>query len=159
MLFYYFWGMEIFVFFAVGVLLLLGVIGSIIPVLPGPPISYVALLIYHFFIHNIDLSMLIWIGVLVAFITIFDYYLQIYGVKRAGGGRYAIRGSLVGILLGIILLPPIGILLGAFIGAFIGAKIEMDANPLKIAFGSLLGFAIGTILKLVVSVYIIFILF
>ena len=160
LLFYYFWIMEILLMIGIVILLFLGLIGSVIPVLPGPPLSYIALVCYYFFIDNMDMSVsfLICIGLLVFFITVLDYLLQIYGVKKAGGGKFAIRGSVVGMLLGIFLFPPLGILIGAFIGAYIGAKIESDKNEFKIAFGSLLGFFAGTILKLCVSFYIIYII-
>ena len=138
--------------------LFLGVIGSIIPVLPGPLLSYIALLLYHFFINSINVGSLFWIAVVVVVISLFDYFLQIYGVKKAGGGRYAIRGSLAGMLLGIFLFPPFGIFVGAFIGAFIGAKIEMQKSPVKIAFGALWGFIIGTIMKLCFSIYMVYFL-
>ena len=151
--------MEIFILIGVGCLLLLGVIGSIIPILPGPLLSYIALLLYHFSINRIEGDSLIWMGIAVIVISILDYFLQIYGVKQAGGGKYAIRGSVVGILLGVFLFPPFGILIGAFIGAFIGAKIEMENNAVKIAFGALWGFIIGAILKLCFSIYVVYFLF
>ena len=150
--------MEIFILISVVILLLLGVLGSIIPILPGPLLSYIALLLYHFFINSLNVSYLIWIAIAVALISILDYILQIYAVKQAGGGKYAIRGSVLGMLLGLFLLPPFGILVGAFIGAYIGARIEMDKNAVKIAFGALWGFILGTILKLCLSVYIIYFL-
>jgi len=151
--------MEIFILIGVGWLLLLGVIGSIIPILPGPLLSYIALLLYHFSINRIEGDSLIWMGIAVIVISILDYFLQIYGVKQAGGGKYAIRGSVVGILLGVFLFPPFGILIGAFIGAFIGAKIEMENNAVKIAFGALWGFIIGTVLKFCFSIYVVYFLF
>ena len=150
--------MEMPVLIGVGILLFLGFIGSIVPVLPGPLLSYLGLLLYHFFIDRINSDSLIWIAIAVIVISVLDYFLQIYGVKKSGGGKYAIRGSVVGILLGVFLFPPFGILLGAFIGAFIGGKFEMKKNPLDIAFGALWGFAAGTILKLCFSVYIIYFL-
>ena len=150
--------MEILILIGVGILLLLGVMGSIIPILPGPLLSYIALLLYHFLINRMNVDSLIWIAIAVAVISILDYFLQIYGVKKTGGGKYAIRGSVVGMLFGILLFPPFGILVGAFIGAYIGAKVEMEKNPVKIAFGALWGFIIGTILKLCISVYIIYFL-
>jgi len=150
--------MEMLILIGIIGLLLLGVMGSIIPVLPGPLLSYIALLLYHSFINKMNADSLLWIGVVVAIITILDYFLQIYGVKKAGGGKYAIRGSVVGMLLGVFLFPPFGILVGAFIGAYIGAKIEMDKNAVKIAFGALWGFITGTILKLCISIYIIYFL-
>jgi len=143
LLFYYFWKMETLIMIGIGVLLLLGLIGSVIPVLPGPSLSYLGLLLSHFFISKIQVDFVFWLAVLVFFVTVLDYYLQIYGVKKAGGGKYAIRGSIVGMLLGIFLFPPFGILLGAFIGAYIGA---------------LSGFIAGTILKLCTSLYVIYIL-
>jgi uncharacterized protein YqgC (DUF456 family) len=150
--------MEILIMIVIGILLLLGLIGSIIPALPGPPLSYLSLLLSHFFLNAVDGVSLFWIGVLVVFVTVLDYYLQIYGVKKAGGGKYAIRGSFVGMLSGIFLFPPFGILVGAFVGAYIGAKIDANSNEAKIAFGALWGFISGTILKLCTSFYIIYIL-
>jgi len=140
----------------IGILLLLGLIGSIIPALPGPPLSYLGLLLSHFFISKMDVNFIFWLAVLVVFVTVLDYFLQIYGVKKAGGGKYAIRGSVVGMLSGIFLFPPFGILVGAFVGAYIGAKIEANSNEVKIAFGALWGFIAGTILKLVTNCYIIY---
>ena len=97
---------------------------------------------------------------LLGFVTFLDYYLQIYGVKKAGGGKYAVRGSIVGVLLGLFIFPPIGILLGAFIGAFIGAKIENENNDnIKIAFGAVWGFILGTVLKICTSFYIVYVIF
>ena len=150
--------MELFIIILIGFLLLLGIIGSIVPGLPGPPLSFTGLLLYHFLINPISIESIIWIGILVTMVTFLDYWLQIYGVKKAGGGKYAIRGSIIGILLGIFLFPPFGILIGAFIGAFIGAKMETDSNQIKIAFGAVLGFIAGTILKVCTSVYIIYII-
>jgi len=144
--------------FLIFICLLVGVIGSVIPVLPGPPISYLGLLLSHFFINTMDSNSLFWIGVVVVVVTVLDYYLQIYGVKKAGGGKYAIRGSIAGMLLGIFLFPPFGILIGAFIGAYLGAKMEANKNEVKIAFGALWGFVAGTVLKLCTSFYIIYFL-
>ena len=142
----------------IGCLLLLGVLGSIIPILPGPLLSYIALLLYHFFVNRSAESYLLWLAILVIVITIFDYFLQIYVVKKVGGGKFAIRGSLFGMLFGLFLFPPFGVLLGTFIGAYLGAKIEMEKNAVKIAFGAFWGFILGSILKLSFSIYIIYFL-
>ena len=150
--------MELFIIILIGLLLLLAIIGSIVPILPGPPLAFIALLLSHFLIKPNPIEFIIWIGFLVIVITLLDYWLQVYGVKKAGGGKYAIRGSIIGIILGIFLFPPFGILLGAFTGAFIGAKMETDSNEIKIAFGAVLGFIAGTILKVCISVYIIYII-
>ena len=81
-------------------------------------------------------------------------------LKKAGGGKFAVRCSLVGIILGLFLFPPLGILFGAFIGAFIGASFEKgERNNIKIAFGAVWGFVLGTILKFSTSIYIIYFMF
>lgn len=150
--------MDLFIILLIGLLLLLAIIGSIVPALPGPPLAFLALLMSHLFIKPNSIEFIIWIGFLVMLITFLDYWLQVYGVKKAGGGKYAIRGSIIGIILGLFLFPPFGILLGAFTGAFIGAKMESDSNEVRIAFGAVLGFISGTILKVCISVYIIYII-
>ena len=135
-------------------LLILSFIGSFIPVIPGPPIAFLALLVFHFFIDDLSYTLVFFVAFLVCFIFFLDYLLQLYGVKAAGGGKYAIRGSIFGILLGLFFFPPLGILLGAFIGAFIGAKIEGETHSVDIAFGALWGFILGVVLKICTSTYI-----
>ena len=139
----------------------------------GPPISYGALLVFHFFSsYNIDENTLwLWALIVIA-VTVFDLWVQIYGVKKFGGTQKAINGSIIGLLLGILIpiisifIPIIGILMpiglfgiifGPFLGAFIGATMDdPDVNKaLKIALGALAGFVLGTIVKLSVCIYIV----
>jgi len=151
--------MEIVILIIVACLLFLGLLGSFMPILPGPLLSYIGLLFYHMLLVKVSTDYLIWIGIAAFIITILDHLVQIYGVKKAGGGKFAIRGSLIGVLLGFFLFPPVGILIGAFFGAYIGARIEMERNALKIAFGAFWGFIIGVVLKFCFSIYIIYFLF
>ena len=150
--------MEILILITVAILLIVGVIGSVIPVLPGPPISYTAILLLHFFTpYQFETGLLITLAMIVVVITFLDYCLQFYAVKKFGGGKKATNGTLIGLLVGIFFFPPIGILLGPFIGAYFGAKIEgNDENAIRIAFGSILAFLGGTVLKLLVSGFIIY---
>ena len=148
--------MEILILITVAILLIVGVIGSVFPVLPGPPISYSAILLLHFFTpYQFDTGLLITLSIFVVVITFLDYWFQFYGVKKNGGGQKATNGTLIGLLVGIFFFPPIGILLGPFTGAYVGAKMEgNDENAIRIAFGSILGFLGGTVLKLLVSGFI-----
>ena len=150
--------MEILILIIVVILLIVGVIGSIIPVLPGPPISYSAILLLHFFTsYQFETGLLITLAMIVVVITFLDYWLQFYGVKKFGGGKKATNGTLIGLLVGMFFFSPIGIFLGPFVGAYVGAKIEgNDKNAISIAFGSILGFLGGTVLKLLVSGFIIY---
>ena len=138
-------------------LLLIGLIGCIIPGLPGPPISFIGLLLFHFFVSPVASDTLWLLGLIVIVVTFLDYWLQVYGVKKFGGGKRATNGTIIGLLLGLLLFPPFGIIIGPFIGAFIGARMEekKDVNrAIKIALGALSGFLGGTILNLIVSIYI-----
>ena len=83
------------------------------------------------------------------FITVLDYWMQIKGVKYFGGGKYAERGVLIGIILGLF-FSPIGIIIGPFLGSFLGAKLEKNdfVSSLKISVGALIGFFGGVIAKL-----------
>ena len=147
--------MDILVLFFVSVLLLIGIAGSIVPFLPGPPISLLAILILHFSFSEFNVPDLSFLFFLVLVITFVDYWLQIYGVKKFGGGKKATNGTIIGLILGVFIFPPLGIILGPFLGAFLGAKMEGNKEEsLKIAFGSLLGFLGGVVLKIIVSVYI-----
>ena len=150
--------MDFIIIIIVILLLLIGLIGCIIPVLPGPPISFSGLLLFHFFTsYNLEENTLWLLAAVVVAITFLDYWLQVYGVKKFGGGKKAINGTILGLVLGLLLFPPFGLIIGPFVGAFLGAKIEAkeDTNrAIKIALGALAGFLGGTVLKFAVSIYI-----
>ena len=141
------------------ILLILGVLGSILPVIPGPPLSFFGLLLLHFFTpFEMQKDYLLLFGFSAALITFLDYWLQVYSVKLFGGWKKSTIGVIIGIVLGLFIFPPIGVLVGPFLGAYIGAIIESDFDLLKsfkIAFGSLIGFLGGTILKFVYSIVVI----
>ena len=142
------------IFIIAFVLLFLGLLGSMIPGLPGPPLSYIGILLIHFFAGTqFSTSFLLTWAVIVILVFLLDYFIQVWGVKKFGGGRKAIIGTFLGLFMGLF-FPPIGLLLGPFFGAFIGALLEVrgDNNrALKVAIGSFIGFVTGTILKLVIS--------
>lgn len=141
------------------ILLILGVIGSILPIVPGPPLSFVGLLLLHLFTPFVmQEDYLFLFGIAAALITFLDYWLQVYSVKIFGGGKASTIGVIIGILVGVFIFPPVGVLVGPFLGAYIGAIVESDfdlVKSFKIAFGSLIGFLGGTILKFVYSIVVI----
>ena len=150
--------MDFIIIIIVILLLLIGLIGCIIPALPGPPISFSGLLLFHFFTsYNLEEDTLWLLAAVVVAITFLDYWLQVYGVKKFGGGKKAINGTILGLVLGLLLFPPFGLIIGPFVGAFLGAKMEAkeDTNrAIEIALGALAGFLGGTVLKFAVSIYI-----
>ena len=155
--------MDIIIICVVAFILLLGIIGCFVPIMPGPPISYGALLLFHFSTSYSIKENILWLmAFIVIAVTVFDLWVQIYGVKKFGGTKKAVNGSIIGLIIGIFFLPPFGIIIGPFLGAFIGARMEEDSDvnkSIKIALGALAGFMVGTMLKLSVSLYIIYIIF
>lgn len=134
--------------------LLIGLIGCILPALPGPPVSYVALLLLHFTsAHQFSTKFLIvWAAIVVA-VTIIDYFIPMWTTKKWGGGKRAVWGSMIGLLVGLFLFPPLGLIIGPFVGAVLGELSEgKDAKAaIKSGFGAFMGFVGGTIMKLIAS--------
>lgn len=141
----------------------IGIAGSILPGLPGTPFSWVGLLILYIwgsgtnaFGEPMSLTGLIIWGIVVVIVSVIDYVVPMYLTKATGGSKYAERGALIGLILGII-MTPIGMIAGSFLGAFVAelAWAKKDAaSALKAAFGSFLGFILGTGLKTIVAVLI-----
>jgi len=139
---------------------LIGAAGSFLPILPGPPIAWAALLLLYFFPGNTFTTQTIIVhGLIVAGITVLDYFIPIWGTKRFGGTKSGERGSMVGLLLGLF-TPPLGIIIGPFLGAFVGELIQGSSRnqAFKSAIGSFLGFLAGVFLKLAYCLYVIWLI-
>jgi len=135
------------------ILLILGIIGCLVPVLPGPPLSYLGLILLHFTrFADFSSTLLITLAVVTIVVTLLDYIVPVWGTKKFGGSKYGTRGATVGLIIGLF-LGPVGIIVGPFIGAFVGELIFKDdiRYALRAGFGSLLGFLTGIGLKLAAS--------
>jgi uncharacterized protein len=140
------------------VLVVTGIIGCILPVIPGPPIAWLALLVLQLAGSGappFDTGTLaLWAG-LVILVTLLDYIVPVWGTKRFGGTKYGTWGSTIG-LIGGLFFAPVGLLAGPFAGAVVGELIggsEMR-KALRAGLGAFIGFLTGVLLKLVVSVWI-----
>lgn len=146
--------MDIFLSVLAIILLLVGLLGAIIPIIPGPIISYLGIVSLYFSSHQpfTDRFMLFWAAIAVG-ITLLDNVVPILGTKKMGGSKKGIWGSIIGLVFGLLFLGPFGILIGPFVGAVLGELLGgKEFNlALKAGFGSFLGFLTGTILKLVYS--------
>ncbi len=135
-------------------LLLIGLIGCILPVIPGPPISFVGLLVLEA-TEKVDFTnnFLLLMFVVATVVTVLDYIIPVWGTKKFGGTRAGVIGSTLGLIIGLIFFPPLGIIIGPFAGAVIGEMIQKDDfnNALKSGIGSFIGFLLGTGIKLIVS--------
>ena len=134
--------MDIFLVLLGFVLVILGIIGSFLPILPGPLTSWFGLLALHCTtvipMNWIFLSITLAIAI---FIWILDYFIPAMGTKRFGGSKYGVYGTTIGLIVGLLSPIPFGILIGAFFGALIGELLydSKDTNrAIKASFGAFL---------------------
>lgn len=134
---------------------IVGFLGCFLPILPGPPISFVALLLLEWTEKSPFDSDTLWTwGLITAGVTALDYVVPIYGTKKFGGTKRGVWGSTIGLVVGLIFFPPFGIIIGPFVGAFLGEMStgkSTNEAALRSAFGSFIGFLVGTLLKLIAS--------
>jgi uncharacterized protein YqgC (DUF456 family) len=138
-----------------GILILFGVVGCFLPILPGPPLSYIGVLFLHFTSQvQFSATFLIVSGVIVLIVSLLDYLVPVLGAKKFGGSSSGIVGCIVGLVLGIFLFPPVGIIIGPFLGAVLGELVNGDdlRKAVKSGLGSFLGYIFGTGVKLAVSI-------
>lgn len=153
--------MDIFLLVLGLLIMLLGLIGSFIPVLPGPLTGWIGLLILHltkavpmnwtFLGITLGIALLVWL---------LDYFIPAMGTKKFGGSREGVIGTTIGLIIGLLSPIPLGFIIGAFVGALVGELIHDSkdtSKAVKAAFGSFLGFLASTTLKFAVSfVFLIF---
>lgn len=145
--------MDVLLLIAAIVLILLGVAGSFVPVLPGPPISYIALLMLHYTKYAMfTTQLLVVFAILTILVTLLDYVIPAWATGKFGGSRQGRLGAFAGTMIGLI-FGPLGVIIGPFIGAFTGEILaNKNANEaLRSGVGSFVGFLAGTGLKLILS--------
>ena len=153
--------MDIVLIVLGAICLLIGLLGSVLPVLPGVPLSYLGLWLLHW-TDRASFSwqfLTVW-AVVVLVIQLLDYFIPAWGTKKFGGTKWGVWGSTIGLLLGF-LMGPLGIVLGPFVGAVVGELLYFNQHPeapqqqtpfnraLRAGFGSFIGLLAGTIIKIV----------
>lgn len=136
--------------------MILGILGSFIPVLPGLSSSWVGLLLLYLTkaVEN-NYWVLGITFVLMIIITILDYVIPSKGTKKFGGSSYGVWGTNIGLVVGILAPIPFGIIIGPFLGALIGELMydsENHKRALKAATGSLLGFIASSFVNFLFTV-------
>jgi len=136
------------------IFMITGIIGCVLPFLPGPPLNYIGLLLLHFTEkYQFSTEFLVFWAIITAIVYGFDLVIPVWGTKKFGGSKYGIWGSVVGLLAGFFFFPPLGIIIGPFAGAVIGELFagKDSGAALKSGFGSFVGFIAGTVLKIAAS--------
>lgn len=143
--------MDIFLLILAFACLLIGILGCILPGLPGTPIAYAALWIAQA-TDRVDFSwqlLLIW-GIVTIVVSALDYIVPAWGTKRFGGTKWGVWGSTLGVIVGLFFGAVgviVGPLLGAILGELLGGKDTRAA--LKAGWGSFVGILFGTVAKLI----------
>lgn len=150
----------VIIFFAI-ILALVGLSGAILPVLPGPPIAFLALLLLLLCDGNdVTTTQLVVAGIVAAVITVLDYIAPIWFAKKTGGSKSGTWGATIGLVIGLF-VGPIGVIAGPFIGAFLGELIA--ETPKEKAFGvacmTFIAFMLTTGLKLVYGIVLLIMVF
>ena len=147
--------MELFLIVISFILIIVGLLGCVLPVLPGPPLAYVGLLLVHV-TDKVEFSatqLFCWL-LLVVVLQVLDYLTPMLGSKYTGGSEYGNRGSIAGTVLGLFFMPW-GIIVGPFLGAVLGELLGGRDLPkaLKAGLGTFFGVVLGVLLKMALCLY------
>ena len=134
-----------------GVLILVGIAGTVLPALPGLPLVFagMALAAWAGDFQEVGVPMLVLLGLLTVLSLVVDFLATMLGAKRVGASRLALMGSVVGTLVGLF-FGQVGLFAGPFLGALVGELIhgrQIHAAA-KVGLGTWVGIVIGTVLKL-----------
>ena len=145
-------GISVVLCIVAGLLLLLGFLGTFVPVLPGAPLAWAGLLAAYFSEYtDISILCLIITAVIAVVVSVVDNIFPIAMTKKFGGSKYATTGATIGLIIGFF-TGPWGIILGPVLGALVGEWINKEGREegvFKAAFGAFMGFLLGTGLKMI----------
>ena len=147
--------MDIILIIFSALLMIIGLLGSFLPVIPGPFSSWVGLLLLYFTeAIPTNFTLIIITLIIAVLISVLDYVIPSMGTKRFGGTKAGVIGTSVGLIVGLLAPIPGGIIVGPFLGAFIGELINKSntKTALKAAFGSFIGFLASSFIKFIVTV-------
>lgn len=144
------------VFWLVIIIMIIGILGSFLPILPGASLIFGAALGYGFYegFKQVTPLSLIILFILMIFTLLIDYLAGVVGAKKYGASRWGTWGSFIGGIVGVVFFNILGLIIGPFIGAAAGELFSgrKPAEALRIGLGTILGMAGGAIIKLVVSI-------
>ena len=151
------------IFLITGLLLcLIGIVGSFLPIIPGPVTSWLGILLLNLTSAvEFNLNFVLITFTVAVSVGILDYIIPILGVKKLGGSRSGQIGTTVGLIVALVILGPIGIIVGPFLGALLGEMTTNKSfqNSLKPAFGSFIGVIAGSVIKFLISLSFLFFYF
>ena len=147
--------MEVFAKILAIVVMLIGIAGSVMPVLPGIPLVFLAILGYGWYegFNVISVHYIAIMGALTLLSVLVDYIAGVWGAKKAGSSKSGMFGAGLGIIVGIF-FGPIGILVGPWLGAFAGEYLVLrEVNQaVSVATGTVIGIFAGIAFKVLLGI-------
>jgi len=132
-----------------GVFIVVGLVGCVVPVVPGPMLAYGALWLPSLFGRGLSATSL-WTGTgVTAVAMVIDYLLPALCAKRFKCTKSGVVGCVIGTIVGLFFLP-LGLILGPFVGTVVG-ELTVGRNLAEAVHGGVgafLGFVAGTLSKL-----------
>jgi uncharacterized protein YqgC (DUF456 family) len=133
-----------------------GILGAVLPFLPGLPVSFIGLLVFAIYTKftAVSVTALVVFAILVAATIVVDIFAPALAAKGHKASGFGTMGAVIGTILGVIIFGPFGILIGPFLGAFIGELANTGAttdHALKVAYAAVIGMLLGTVFKLMVG--------
>jgi uncharacterized protein YqgC (DUF456 family) len=142
------------------ILAIAGMVGCILPIIPGPVLSFFSLLLLSWIKswQIFSQTFLIVMGILTALLLLLDYVAPALGAKKYGASKRGLWGSAIGMVIGIFFIPPWGMIVGAFIGALVGelAAGKSGRKALRAGWGILIGNVLVIGLKLAFTAIVLF---
>ena len=140
--------------------LLVGLGGCFLPALPGPPLSYVGMLLLHLTdkVQFTVTQLIVW-AILVIVVQVLDYFTPLIGTKYGGGSKWGNRGCIAWTIVGMFVFPPWGIIFGPLVGAIIGELLggKLTREAIKAGMGAFLGFLVGVVIKVSLCGYFVYV--
>lgn len=137
------------------ILNIIGLIGCFIPILPGPTLNLLSLVILHFYAgpQTVSLTLVGIMALLVLFALAMDNIFPIITARAGGSSKFGMIGATVGLFAGIFFFPPFGMFIGAFVGALVGEYygLRSKSAALKAGIATMVGFGFSMAFKMAVS--------
>lgn len=135
------------------IIVLIGILGTFLPILPGIILCYAGLLIYKWGNPEFPWIYIIVFGILTLVSLVLNYLIPLKTTAKYGGSTFGKYGGLIGTLVGLF-FPPLGFIFGMLLGVFLGELLHDRKDHYK-AFratkGALIGFLYGTGFNLLVG--------
>ena len=136
------------------IIAIIGLIGCIVPGIPGPPLNLVSLLLLEIATGgSYSINFYITWGLITVATIILDYIFPIISAKKFKASNYGIWGSVIGMIIGIVFFPPFGMITGLFLGAILGELIagRRGADAMKVGLVTFLSTLLMIVFKFAAS--------